>query len=218
MPKEVPVTPITIRTADQEVYRLLRTWITTGELVPGQKLSIRKLAEMCGVSAMPVRGALRQLQAEGLVEAERRAFQVTRLEAEEIHAVFEIRFRLEALASEWAMSTATEGDIAEIEDILQAMQAGDLQPSEWRELNQDFHRRFYDCCGSSQLLEMLQSIWDRVSPYLAIYASNVETYEEADRQHAVLMDHIRSRDLDGLLISLRSHLEYTRDIVLTALR
>lgn len=211
------VASISIRNANDEVYRLLRLWITSGELAPGSKLSIRPLAEMCGVSTTPVREALKQLQADGLVVATRRSLTVTELDPTHVHQVFQIRLRLEQLASEWAIRVVTEDDIRELEEILD--QAGDSSttPAEWRELNQEFHRRFYDCTRSPHLLELIQTVWDRVEPYLAIYASTVGDFDEAQRQHLRLLQHIRCGDLPALLEELDRHLMYTADTITRAL-
>lgn len=209
--------PITIRTANDEVYRRLRVWITSGELAPGARLSIRGLAALCGVSTTPVREALKQLQAEGLVVSARRSLTVTQLDPHQVHQVFEIRLRLEQLACEWAIDLVTEDDIQELREILDTMAGPSTGPAEWRELNQDFHRRFYDCTRSPHLLEQIQAVWDRVEPYLAIYASTVEDFDEAHRQHLSLLDHIERRNLPALLEELAEHLRYTEATIMAAL-
>lgn len=208
---------ITIRTANDEVYKLLRLWITSGELAPGSRLSIRPLAEMCGVSTTPVREALKQLQSDGLVVATRRSLTVTQLDPTHVRQVFQIRLRLEQLASEWAIQVVTEDDIHDLEEILEQAGRESTTPAEWRELNQEFHRRFYDCTRSPHLLELIQTVWDRVEPYLAIYASSVDDFDEAQRQHLSLLEHIRSRDLAALLDELDRHLMYTADTIMRAL-
>jgi len=208
---------ITIRTANDEVYKLLRLWITSGELAPGSKLSIRPLAEMCGVSTTPVREALKQLQADGLIVATRRSLTVTQLDPTHVRQVFQIRLRLEQLASEWAIQVVTEDDIRDLQEILDQAGRDSTTPPEWHELNQEFHRRFYDLTRSPHLLELIQTVWDRVEPYLAIYASSVDDFDDAQQQHLLLLEHIRSRDLAALLDELDRHLMYTADTIMRAL-
>lgn len=208
---------ITFHAANDQVYARLRGWITSGELAPGTKLSIRSLADRCGVSTTPVREALKQLQADGLVVSVRRSLTVTQLDPTHVQQVFEIRLRLEQLASEWALEHVSEDDINDLEEILVQAARPTTTPTEWRELNQEFHRRFYDCSRSPHLLELIQAIWDRVEPYLAIYASTVGDFDEAHRQHLLLLSHIRDRDLPALLDELALHLRYTADTVTRAL-
>lgn len=208
--------PVIVRAANDEVYRRLRLWIVSGELAPGTKLSIRKLAALCGVSATPVREALKRLQAEGLVVSARRSLTVTQLDPAHVHQVFQIRLRLEGLASEWAIKQVTDEDIRDLEVILEASEHP-VDAAEWRDLNQDFHRRFYDCSRSPHLLELIQAVWDRVEPYLAIYASTVAEFDEAHQQHHQLVQHIRNRDLPALLDELADHLSYTEAAIMRAL-
>ena len=75
------------------------------------------------------------------------------------------------------------------------MDRDDLQADGWRALNQDFHRRFYDCARSPHLLELISRVWDKVEPYIAIYACSVENFHEAHRQHLEILESIATRDL-----------------------
>jgi DNA-binding GntR family transcriptional regulator len=204
---------IKVSTINDEVYDRVRRWIVSGTLSPGAKISIRSIADTLGVSTMPVREALRTLQAEGLVMFERRSVTVTRLSKDQVAQIFQIRLRLEQLASEWAIGKIDEDDVADIERILLAMDRDDITVEEWRQLNQDFHRRFYDCAGSPHLLELIRNVWDRVEPYMAIYASSVSDFHEAHRQHSEILELIRARDLGELLAKIADHLEYTADAV-----
>lgn len=203
---------------NDEVCERLRRWITSGTLVPGTKISLRSIADAFGVSTTPVREALRILQAEGLVVFERRSVTVTNLSEEQVHEVFQIRLRLEQLATEWALDRVRDEDLADLENILSRMEQPGIQAQEWRDLNQDFHRRFYDCARSPHLLELIRNMWNKIEPYMAIYASTVENFNEAQRQHQRILQHIRKRNLEALLVELANHINYTERTVVTALR
>ncbi|MEU7769366.1 GntR family transcriptional regulator [Nocardia sp. NPDC049190] len=209
--------PITVGTVNDEVRDRLHRWIASGSLSPGTKISIRSIADSLGVSTMPVREALRVLQAEGLVTFERRSVTVTRLTKDQVAQVFQIRLRLEQLATEWAIEQVDDDDIADLEEILDRMGAGDIGVEEWRNLNQDFHRRFYDCASSPHLLDLIRNVWDKVEPYMAIYASTVDDFREAHRQHLEILSLIRARDLAGLLTKIEEHLDYTARTISQAL-
>ncbi|WP_382306860.1 GntR family transcriptional regulator [Herbiconiux sp. UC225_62] len=131
--------------------------------------------------------------------------------------VFQIRLRLEQLAAEWAIEQVNDDDIAELTDILDRMDRPDIGIDEWRQLNQDFHRRFYDCARSPHLLELIRNVWDKVEPYMAIYASTVDDFREAHRQHLEMLDLIRTRNLSALLMATAEHLDYTARTVSEAL-
>lgn len=209
--------PIRVPTMNDEVYNRLRLAITAGTLEPGAKVSIRAIADMFEVSTMPVREALRRLESDGLVVFGRRSITVSYLSADQVSQLFRIRLQLETLATEWAIEKVADEDIADLRDILARMDRDDIEAGEWRTLNQDFHRRFYDCARSPHLLELLSRVWDKVEPYIAIYASTVEDFHEAHRQHVEILESIAARDLYTLLIKTTDHAEYTSRTVTAAL-
>ena len=94
--------------AQQEAYRFLRDRILSGELTAEARLNPAEIAELLGISRMPVREALRQLDAEGLVTMRpNRAAHVTRLTAPEVEDLFEIRTMLEVMAVRYAVQAMT---------------------------------------------------------------------------------------------------------------
>jgi DNA-binding GntR family transcriptional regulator len=208
---------IKVSTVNHEVYDRLRRWISSGSLPPGTKISIRSIADSFGVSTMPVREALRMLQAQGFVLFERRSVTVTHLSKDQVTQLFRIRLRLEQLASEWAIGQLSDDDIADLEEILQRMNREDIGVEEWRCLNQDFHRRFYDCARSPHLLDLIKNVWDKIGPYMAIYASTVDDFREAHKQHTEILELIRAGDLPRLLTAIEKHLDDTATTVLQAL-
>jgi DNA-binding GntR family transcriptional regulator len=209
--------PINVGTINDEVYTRLRRWITSGSLSPGTKISIRSVADSFSVSTMPVREALRMLQAEGLVTFERRSVTVTHLAKDQVTQIFRIRLRLEQLASEWAIGQVNADDIADLEHILDQMGRDEIGVEKWRAFNQDFHRRFYDCARSPHLLDLIRNVWDKIEPYMAIYASTVDDFREAHAQHLEILELIRAGNLPELLLKLEEHLEYTERTILEAL-
>ena len=210
--------PIHVSTINDEVYERLRRWITSGTLTPGTQISIRALADVFEVSTMPVREALRRLEADGLVLFHRRSVTVTLLSADQVGQVFQIRLRLEQLAAEWAIQQVTDVDIADLEEILAKMNRPSIDVEEWRQLNQDFHLRFYDCARSPHLLELIRNVWDKVEPYMTIYSSSVNDFREAHRQHEQILHWIKSRNLSALLIETSEHLTYTARTVIAAIQ
>jgi DNA-binding GntR family transcriptional regulator len=212
----VELQPIRVSTVNDEVYARLRGAITTGSLAPGSKVSIRSIADMFEVSTMPVREALRRLESDGLVVFGRRRITVSNMSADEVTQVVRIRLQLELLASEWAIDQVTDEDIADLEDIVARMGREDIAVDQWRGLNQDFHRRFYDCARSPHLLELIGRVWDKVEPFVAIYASTIDDFQEAHRQHVEILESIAAGDLYSLLIKTTEHAEYTSGAVTAA--
>ncbi len=209
--------PIQVATVSDEVYTRLHQAITSGALMPGMKLTIRSIAESFHVSTMPVRDALRRLEATGLVVFGRRSVTVTLLSPDEVEQVFQIRLRLEQLAAEWAIPRIRPQDLDDLEHILAQMDDPTLSADQWRVLNQQFHLRFYERAESEHLLRLIRDVWNKVEPYMAIYASRVDDFAEAQQQHRFMLDLIRRGDLSGLLMSTAHHLDYTAQTVVSAL-
>lgn len=208
---------IKVPSVNDEVYDRLRQRITLGVIPPGKKISIRMLAELFGVSTMPVREALRKLQAEGFITFERRSVTVNELSVEEVKQMFTIRQHLEMLAAEWSLERVTNDDMGVLEEILETMTNPNIDVEEWRKLNKLFHLRFYECSKSSHLLELIKNVWDKVEPYMTIYSSSVDDFQEAHIQHREILDLIRQRNLLPLLEKIADHLIYTCDVVSKAL-
>ncbi|MET0703630.1 MAG: GntR family transcriptional regulator [Mycobacterium sp.] len=209
--------PIKVVTVSDEVYSRLRLAITSGSLAPGTKVSIRSVADTFEVSTMPVREALRRLESDGLVVFGRRSITISNLSGDQVTQIFRIRLQLELLAAEWALEKVTEDDIADLHEILVRMDRPDITVDEWRSLNQDFHRRFYDCARSPHLLELIGRVWDKVEPFMAIYVSTVGDFAEAHRQHLGILESITQRDLYTLIIRTTEHAEHTSQAVTAAL-
>ncbi|MBD0860701.1 FCD domain-containing protein [Gordonia sp. zg691] len=213
MATDLAVTP----TLAESVYQQVRRNILEGRIVPGTRVSIRSLAESIGVSTMPTREALKRLGFEGLVEFDRRAVTITMLSPDEIRELFTIRLRLESLATEWALGELDAQTAVTLRSILDQMTVPGIAAITWRELNREFHQTFYGCGSSRYLMELIGNIWDRIQPYMAIYATAMHDFTEADCQHEQMYRLMLARDLDGLLEATRNHLEHTAEAIIGAL-
>ena len=130
---------------------------------------------------MPTREALKRLGFEGLVDFDRRAVTITMLSPSAIRELFTIRLRLESLATEWALPALDAETTAALRSVLDRMTVPGIGAIAWRELNRDFHQTFYGCGNSRYLLELIHNIWDRIQPYMAIYATAMHDFTEAER-------------------------------------
>jgi len=204
-------------TLAESVYQQIRRNILEGRITPGTRVSIRSLAESVGVSTMPTREALKRLGFEGLVDFDRRAVTITMLSPSAIRELFTIRLRLESLATEWALPALDAETIAVLRSVLDRMTVPGIGAIAWRELNREFHQTFYGCGNSRYLLELIHNIWDRIQPYMAIYATAMHDFTEAERQHERMYQLMVARDLDGLLDATNQHLEYTAEAIIGAL-
>src|SRR5258705_11907849 len=132
-----------------QIVTELRRQIMTGQLPEGAPLRQERLAAELGASRVPLREAIRQLEAEGLVTSElHKGTVVSSLSLEEIEELFEIRMRLETWLFEAAIPLMVEADFLLAEQVTEeAMQSGSVE--NWGELNCRFHEALYRPCGKT---------------------------------------------------------------------
>ncbi len=185
---------------NQWVYQLLRTNLLCGKIAPGIPLTIRGLAEVLGVSPMPVREALHRLACEGAVEAKNnRRVIVPMMTAEKFSELCELRILLEAHAAEKALPFIREQDIANLEriDTLvdQAVEQGDVESASLH--NQDFHRSLYSANPYQIVVPLIESLWLQLGPFSRIAISKLEKIYIVDR-HAEAIEALKQRNSFGL--------------------
>ncbi len=204
---------IVVPTVAQEVYKAIRNQIIRGEFAPGQKLSIRKLAELYGVSTMPVREALSKLESEGFVQFDRRSIIVNQLSTKELIEIFAIRKLLEKQAIEWATPNIRPSDLVLLENIIKEMDENIHSPFEWRRLNKTFHFELYSHAHSKPLSELLHQLWGRVESYMNIYSSS-EHLSSAQAEHYKMLELIKEEQLDDLTSLILEHIQITCDAII----
>ncbi|MBY0095769.1 GntR family transcriptional regulator [Mesobacillus maritimus] len=208
---------VAVPTLAQEVYTRIRESIMNGDLVPGEKISIRKMAERYGVSTMPVREALNKLQSEGFVRFERRSIYVSQLSAKELVEIFQIRINLERMAMEWSYPNIGEKEIEELTKMVIKMDQSIPSPIEWNGLNKQFHTKIYSYSTSKPMLEMLNAVWGRVDPYMNIYSTSSYYLSLSQKEHYQMIDYMRKKEIDLLLELTTNHIQKTCNAVLEKL-
>jgi DNA-binding GntR family transcriptional regulator len=141
----------------------LRSAILNGEIKPGEWLRQERLALEYQVSQMPVREALKELTAEGLVEhVPYRGVRVIEFSTEDISDLYACRSFMEGLAARAAAVTITPEELAELK-VLQAQMKAHLQPQvlpEYTELNRRFHKLICFASRRTYLIRTLNQLWD----------------------------------------------------------
>ena len=136
----------------------IRTWIVTGQLGPGERLVENILAEELGVSRIPVREALKQLQTEGFVDiAPRRGAVVAQVSMKEAEDFYEVRSALESFAARTAAQRRKPGDLERLHQIIEEGREA-LREEAWPELtrlNSSFHEAIAAATGNVNLVELM---------------------------------------------------------------
>lgn len=152
-----------------EVSQRLRTALMAGQFVPGQILSLRQLAQQLGTSPMPVRGALGQLIASGVLETlPSGSVAVGRMTPRRFVEITRARKALEGMAAEMACRTAAPRLLPELQQINQRLHRAiaDRDILACLRLNQAFHFTLYAAAESEVLPPLIESLWLRAGPFM----------------------------------------------------
>lgn len=209
---------ISVKTLRQEVYDQLRDKIISAEILPGETVSLRGLAQKFGVSLMPVREALWQLESEGIIVIEsNKRIRVNTLTAKEMEEALRLRLLLESTAVERACELRPDAAVTKIRGLLEAMEASLDRPKIYMRRNTQFHFSIYSYADSPLLLEMLNRLWARVFPYTFLHAILSQDKTKAMKSHWKMFEGFAERDKKKIKEALREDLEGAAGIIIPAL-
>ncbi|RCX08406.1 GntR family transcriptional regulator [Marinomonas foliarum] len=195
----------------------LRQRILSGDLAEGELIRQELLAEEYDVSRMPIREALKRLDAEGLVVFQNnRGATVTQHSLEEIAEIFDVRILLEVDLFQRAIPNMTVQQVAECETLLEAMdasyQAGNV--AEWGPLNGQYHAKLYEAAGRHLTEALLVRVTLQANRYVSMHIDKQNKRESASHDHHELLDLARQGDVLGATEQLRRHLVNTKHQVI----
>lgn len=198
------------RTAHEYVLRALREAIVDGQMSGGTRIIQSEIAAQLEVSVTPVREALRDLAAEGLVVFDpHRGALVRSLDLEEVKEVYELRMVLEPLLVRRSLEKISSGQIARADELRTAMEATD-SITEWAELNRQFHAALANPGESSKLSSIIAGLRDSASAFVGIsLRANPERLAQSNDEHARLVELYRRRDAEGVVSLTLEHLRTT---------
>ncbi|NDJ21138.1 FCD domain-containing protein [Nostoc sp. B(2019)] len=185
----------------------LREAILQGIFQEGQSLRQDEIATQFGVSRIPVREALKQLEAEGLVTLHlNRGAMVSVLTAAEAQEICEIRSALEVKAIQIAIPKLGEVDIEKAAVILeatdQATDAGILAKLNW-----EFHATLYTAAERPRLLMMIKNLHVNCDRYVRVQLTQMDYHERSQKEHYQLLDACRQRDPKATVRLLKRHID-----------
>jgi DNA-binding GntR family transcriptional regulator len=186
----------------------LENEILTGALPPGQRLDEIPLAKRFGVSRTPIREALRQLAAAGLVEIRpRRGAVVAELGAERLIQMFEVMAGLEGMAGRMAARRHTDDDRRELqrahEACRQAVEMGDADAYYYE--NELFHLAIYAASHNAFLAEQCTALHRRLKPYRRLQLRVRNRMASSFAEHEAVIEAILAMDGDRAERMLRDH-------------
>ncbi|RJL12332.1 GntR family transcriptional regulator [Paracoccus siganidrum] len=183
-------------TASDIILKFIRDSIADGSLDEGEPIRQDDVARMFNVSKIPVREALKRLEAEGLVEFQRnKGAIVTSVSEPEIAQIFETRAILESNAIRLSVPHMTPETFTDAEAFCDAF-ARETDVAQWSALNWQFHSRLYLDAQRPFLVRTIRSVNDRLERYLRIQLALSHGQGTADREHRQILAACRAGDAE----------------------
>lgn len=194
--RRIEVEPLGRETLQDRVYQQIAGLILDGGIVPGQLVTIQGLAEAFGVSAMPVREALKRLSAaHALNVVSGRSIGIPRLSLDRLVDLRNVRIEVEGTAAAWAARAMAAPGLALLEDQLdrmdQSVPAGDTR--DYLRANRAFHFAIYRAAGSPTIVSLIEILWLQISPYFNLLRES-GNYLSANIHHRAMVDALQRKD------------------------
>jgi DNA-binding GntR family transcriptional regulator len=188
-------------------YEALHQAIVSGELKPGEWLRQDAIAESLGVSRLPVKAALIQLEAEGLVAFKpRRGAVVRSMTLEQAEELFDMRQVLEPLALRRSMRRMDDARIQRLRTLGKDLDAA-TDPDAFAKTSTAFYRELYDVEHNPLLVELIEELRSRLSRYLLGW----DFLQGHRGGHGDLVEYVERHDFRGAKSSLLAHLRSVQD-------
>src|SRR5690348_16150851 len=206
------------RTLAEKAFDALHQAIITGQLRPGTRLPIEELADVLQMSPMPIREAVRRLDAAGLVEnIPHRGARVTQLSITDLSEVYEARLALDVLAIRRAAERFTPADAATATARLAELQASsDDTSAATSSAHVAFHFALYAAADSSWLLRLIRPIWETAERY-CLEVPECRQLAARKYEHQAILEACMAHEPDAAAIALRDHLARTANNISAAM-
>jgi DNA-binding GntR family transcriptional regulator len=197
----------------QDVARRLREAIHDGRLKPGQPVRQESVALEFGVSRIPVREALRQLEAEGLVvHKPHSGARVAALDYAECEEIYKMRERLEPLALAESIGRLTDEQLAHAHALAEGLKELKGDPQHWLDGDRQLHLACYAGVPTPRLLQTIVGFWNTTQQYRRVLLT---TFEERDyhlqhEEHDLILDTLVSGNVRAGEDLMRAHIERSR--------
>jgi DNA-binding GntR family transcriptional regulator len=204
--------------ASATIANAVRRAILSGELAENTRLGQDEIAALFGVSKIPVREALKQLEAEGLVAfTQQRGATVVSLSEDEIIELFEIRAALEELAARLSVANLTASSLSAAEAALVAYD-NETDVARWGALNWAFHSALYKEARKPTLLGYIKSVHDKLDRYLRAQLTLTKGIAKSQAEHYQILEHARQGRVDEVAALTRRHVMEAGDSLIRFLR
>ena len=198
--------------ASARIATYLREEILHGRILPGDRIRQEDIAERFGASRLPVREALRMLEAEGLTEHEpHKGARVPRLSRHDVDVVYQMRERLEPLALIESLPLLTEEEHTRLDDVQSRIESN-TDVDRFLDLDREFHLLTYSGCSLDPLNSMVTRLWNSTQHYRRMFVQlgGRSRMWVVNAEHRLILDAVVRRDGVDAERYLQGHIRRTR--------
>lgn len=199
--------PLELITAVDVAYKGIRSSILSGEFEPGMQLKLQNLGNRYSISLIPVREALRLLEAEGLVESVRnKGARVAPISMADALDVYRLRLILETAALKMAFEHVDDELIKTLQQYQRSMRdIFSKNRNDYLSLHQKLHFGIYNRSGSKWTLKMLGLLWSHSERWRRLSLAKIDPNAQTENHSDILLA-LRDRNLDAACKALEHHI------------
>ncbi|MBV8600209.1 MAG: GntR family transcriptional regulator [Candidatus Eremiobacteraeota bacterium] len=192
----------------------IRNAILSGELAAGQTIRQEVLATSLGISRVPLREALRQLEGEGFVSsAPHRGVVVVDLSLDDLREISEVRLALETHVLRLAIPAHDAASLKRAQAAIDAIDEASDALERWGELNWRFHEALYLPANRPRTLELIRTYHAHSERYLRIHISVLKYKEKGQQEHRQLLRAVRERNVAKTIELMGKHVTNVDDMI-----
>lgn len=197
------------KTAQEAVLQEIRQRMLDGRLQPGEAIRPDAVGAELGVSAVPVREALRILEGEGHVQARpHKGYVITELDVDDLNEIYRIRSLLEEEAVRQAIPKLNAETVAKLRTIVAEMAEVGDNVTALTAINRRFHFTLFEAAEMPHLLRILRTLWDSSDRYRTRYLMAPENRELVHEQHRRIMEAVADGDTERVLREKALHRDH----------
>lgn len=211
-----PNRTITRDSVEDQIYRSLRSEILGGEYAEGERLVQLAIANRMGTSRIPVRDALKRLEADGLlIKGSNGSYYCKTFGAEDLEEIYTLRMLLEPMALRKAIPRLDDDAIQYLRELLEAMDQAveDGDQERYVDINREFHMAIYEPCEQTRLIQIIKGLW--LGRPLFIAGDLGKTGSAAE--HHSILNAIEQGNVEDAARQLKNHIEGSLRVLLTRL-
>lgn len=200
-----------VRTVTEQIYQEIKKDIQTHKMKPGEKLTIKKLNEIYGVSSSPIREALTRLQQDGLIDYKPNiGMSVIVMTEKDINEIFLLTAEFDIIAMKGAYYSDNRDELLkELEHVIR--QSKDVNSRDWNKLSDEFHLLFFKYADNSRLSEAAKKIRMQSTILSNAYEELEDNRNEIWNQHNEIFLKLKEGKVEEAEQMLRNHLMSSRE-------